>query len=32
MDMGFSLVYNLSHELYKHDSDRAGYVLAHEWA
>jgi len=32
MDMGFHLVYNLSHSLYTGDLDRAGYVLSHEWA
>ena len=32
MDMGFHLVYNLSYELYKHDTERAGYVIRHEWA
>lgn len=33
MDMGFSLVYNLSHAVYSADNiDRAGYVLHHEWA
>lgn len=31
MDMGFHLVYNLSHSLYE-GSDRAGYVISQEWA
>lgn len=30
MDMGFSLVYNLSSALYGHDN-RGGYALRHEW-
>lgn len=31
MDMGFSVVYDLSHTLFN-GQDRAGYVLRHEWA
>ena len=31
MDMGFSVVYDLSHTLFN-GQDRAGYVLHHEWA
>lgn len=30
MDMGFHLVYSLSHYLYE-GLDRAGYVIRHEW-
>ena len=30
MDMGFHLVYSLSHALYE-GRDRAGYVIRHEW-
>jgi hypothetical protein len=30
MDMGFSVVYNLSAALYGHDN-RGGYALSHEW-
>lgn len=32
MDMGFHVVYNLSYALYGKETDRAGYVLRHEWA
>jgi len=32
MDMGFHVVYNLSYALYGKETDRAGYVLHHEWA
>lgn len=31
MDMGFHLVYSVSHALYD-GKDRAGYVISHEWA
>lgn len=31
MDMGFHLVYSVSHALYD-GQDRAGYVISHEWA
>lgn len=31
MDMGFHLVYSVSHALYD-GIDRAGYVISHEWA
>lgn len=31
MDMGFSVVYDLSHTLFNGE-ERAGYVLRHEWA
>ena len=31
MDMGFIVVYDLSHTLFN-GQDRAGYVLRHEWA
>jgi hypothetical protein len=30
MDMGFHLVYSLSHALYE-GQDRAGYIIRHEW-
>lgn len=31
MDMGFHLVYSVSHALYD-GQERAGYVISHEWA
>lgn len=31
MDMGFHLVYSLSHRLYAATHDRAGYVVDHRW-
>lgn len=31
MDMGFHLVYSVSHALYN-GQERAGYVISHEWA
>jgi hypothetical protein len=31
MDMGFSLVYDLSHTLFS-PAERAGYVISHRWA
>lgn len=32
MDMGFYLVYTLSHVLYDGDTDRPGYFVSQEWA
>lgn len=32
MDMGFHLVYTLSHVLYDGETDRPGYFISQEWA